>query len=307
MSDLSGKLPPLGTLVVFEAAVRLKSFSRAADECALSQASVSRQIRQLEENLSVQLFDRHRYDVTATEAGLQFYDTVRRALLELGTTADTLRKPAASGNQFTIYSDLSIAMNVLAPALEPLRQQFPDYSFNILSSYDPIEKAQAGFDLGLQTSIRAEHEFNHQTIANDIVFPVCSPELALSCKPEISARDLSKLNLLHLEYGYKNSMGWPEFLADFGVTFKRKPEQLVLSSYQVSLDVAEQGDGVVLGWARSVSNKLRDGKLVRLSELAVNIENGIVVHQRKNEKPHAISDAVIEIIQANLLDINGWL
>ncbi len=62
---------------------------------------------------------------------------------------------------------------------------------------------------------------------------------------------------------------------------------------------------MVLGWARSVNNKLADGKLVRLSELFVNIENGIVVHQRKYEKPHPISYAVVEIIQSSLFDIDG--
>lgn len=303
MSELSRKLPPLGTLVVFEAAARLQSFSQAADECALSQASVSRQIRQLEENLSVQLFERHRYDVTLTDAGRQFNATVSRSLHELGSTASALRKPANANKQFTIYSDLSIAMSVLAPMVESLKQHFPAYSFNLLSSYEPIEKTQAEFDLGLQTSIRSSTEFNTQTIANDMLFPVCSPEYANRCSNMNSAKALSELNLMHLEYEHKHSMGWHEFLVHFGVTFEKKPDQMVFSSYQVSLDVAQQGEGVVLGWARSVRNQLADGKLVRISELSVNVENGIVAHQRKFEQPHPIADEVIKLIQTSVQDV----
>jgi len=63
MSNFYRKLPPMNTLVAFEAAYRLKSFSRAADEIARSQASVSRKIRQLEDSLGVKLFDRQRHDV----------------------------------------------------------------------------------------------------------------------------------------------------------------------------------------------------------------------------------------------------
>jgi len=99
MTDLTRQLPPLGTLVVFEAAVRHRSFSRAADECALSQASVSRQMRQLEENLGVRLFDRQRYDVMPTSDGKTLYDSVRRSLSDLASTAKALRANAR-GLQF---------------------------------------------------------------------------------------------------------------------------------------------------------------------------------------------------------------
>jgi len=304
MSDLARKLPPLGTLVVFEAAVRLQSFSRAADECALSQASVSRQIRQLEEDLAVKLFNRHRYDVTPTEAGERLFASVQRSLFDLGSTADALRSPVSIDRQFTIYSDLSIATNVLAPLVDGLRQQFPDHSFNVLSSFDPIDKTQAHFDLGLQPGIQANSDFSIRTIANDLVFPVCSPEFAQSCKAALSARDISQLNLLHFEYDGINGIGWPEFLANFNIAFEKQPNQMVFSSYQVSLDVAEQGAGVVLGWARSVSSRLESGKLIRLSKLFVNIEDGIVVYQKKHEKPHPISDSVVELIESSLADID---
>jgi len=58
MTDLFRNLPPLNSLVAFEAALRHKSFTRAADELALSQASVSRRIRELEQYLGFKLFER---------------------------------------------------------------------------------------------------------------------------------------------------------------------------------------------------------------------------------------------------------
>lgn len=125
MSELSRQLPPLATLVVFEAAFRLESFSRAADECALSQASVSRQMRLLEENLGASLFERQRYNVLPTEAGVQFYAVVRRALLDLASTAAALRDTESGLGKFTIYSDLSVATSILAPLIGHFQQTFP--------------------------------------------------------------------------------------------------------------------------------------------------------------------------------------
>ena len=65
MSNLRRRLPPMNTLTAFEAAYRLGSFSRAAEELALSQSSVSRLVRQLEELIGERLFSRGRYDVHA--------------------------------------------------------------------------------------------------------------------------------------------------------------------------------------------------------------------------------------------------
>ena len=58
MVSLRSKLPPVNSLVVFEAAARLMNFTRAAQELSVTQAAVSRQIQLLEDHLGTQLFQR---------------------------------------------------------------------------------------------------------------------------------------------------------------------------------------------------------------------------------------------------------
>lgn len=58
MNTLGKTLPPLASLLPFEAAARLGSFSKAGDELHITQAAISRQIRGLEDNLGVKLFYR---------------------------------------------------------------------------------------------------------------------------------------------------------------------------------------------------------------------------------------------------------
>lgn len=300
MSKLARQLPPLSTLVVFESAVRLLSFSRAADECALSQASVSRQIRQLENNLDIRLFERQRYNVLPTEAGEKLYKSVQRALGDLAATATELRDSAAGQNLFTIYSDLSIATAVVAPLISRFQQLFPDTNFNILSSYEPIEHTRSSFDLGFQMGCRAEDLFDVETIADDLVFPVCSPQFAKSLKSDISAADLCEMPLLHLEYENKHNINWRQFLGEHNIRQCKPGKQLVFNSYQMCLDVAERGEGIALGWKRSVNARIAEGKLIRFTDLSLHVTVGISVYLRKHVDPHPLAIKVIEEVRASL-------
>ena len=300
MSEFSRKLPPLSTLVVFEAACRLRSFSRAADECALSQASISRQMKQLEDNLELKLFERHRYEVSPTDAGTRLYATVRHTLGDLARTAEELREQAQGRSSFTIYSDISIGTSVLAPLIGRIQALYPLVRFNIISSYDPIEQTRSSFDIAFQVGRRAEDIFDVETIADDVVFPVCSPQFAKQYKSRVTARKLSTLPLLHLEYENKQSIGWQEFLTHYRVRKIVSNDQLVFSAYQVSLDVAESGEGIALGWGRSVSSRIADGKLMRFTDLAVHVPDGISVYMRKRIDPHPLASEIIDVVRDNI-------
>ncbi|WP_260579426.1 LysR family transcriptional regulator [Vreelandella populi] len=91
MDNFIKSLPPLATLRPFEAAARLESFSRAADELHLTQAAISRQIRALEEDLGVMLFERRHRRVFLTREGREFGRTVSLALESIATGAQGLR------------------------------------------------------------------------------------------------------------------------------------------------------------------------------------------------------------------------
>lgn len=99
MPNLRSRLPPLGSLAAFEAACCHASFTRAAEELNLTQAPVSRQIRTLEEDLGILLFDRRRHDVALTTAGQRFAEIVNPAVLQIASAKDALPRDA---NEFTI-------------------------------------------------------------------------------------------------------------------------------------------------------------------------------------------------------------
>ena len=304
MPTIRRRLPPLSTLVVFEAAYRLRSFSRAADEVALSQASVSRQIIQLEKNLGISLFTRQRHDVMPTAEGETLAKTVQVALRELATTAEQLRSAGKDKKSFTIYSDISIASSLISPLIAIFQQQYPNLQLRVISSYEPIHLVSEDFDIGFQVGRIAEDQFDVEAIADDAVFPVCSPDFASRFPAAPSAVDIVKQPLLHLDdFGY----GWPDwrkFLALFRLKEPKPVEGLIFSSYQVCLEVAEQGEGIALGWARSVKSKIEDGKLVRIPGMVMPIPESIFIYRRKHANSNPIADQFIEKLRMSIEPVN---
>jgi len=302
MSELSRQLPPLGTLVVFDAAVRLGSFSLAADECALSQASVSRQIRQLEDNLGVRLFERLRHNVVPTTAGEEFATSVRHSLLELAASSTNLRSIANERASFTIFSDISLASSVINPLLFQFQQDYPETQFHILSTYEPIEKTTKAFDIGLQVGMFKNDLFDIEAIGDDQVYPVCSPTFAkkLGAIENLNANQLASLPLLHLDFENKDWPDWKEFLSTFNGRLPDSRTKLMFSSYQVILDVAERGEGIALGWDRSVANLISDGKLIRLTDMSIHQPNGICAYMRKHSQHHKFAHEIINKIRESI-------
>ena len=72
--------PSMSLLLVFEASARHESYTRAADELALSQSAVSRQVQALEEQLGAALFRRQGRSVKLTEVGRRYHSELRPAL-----------------------------------------------------------------------------------------------------------------------------------------------------------------------------------------------------------------------------------
>ena len=91
MPHLAAKLPPLRSLVAFEAAARLSSLTAAAAELKITREAVSRHIRALEAHLGVKLFYRVHRAVTLTAAGGKFHGIVRQSLADIAAGAGAIR------------------------------------------------------------------------------------------------------------------------------------------------------------------------------------------------------------------------
>lgn len=294
------RLPPLATLVPFESALRLGSFTRAADELSLSQASISRRIRELERDLGVPLFKRQRYDVRPTEEGEILGVTVRSVLQDLAASAERLRLRGDGSEQLTIFSDMSLGNALVAPCVGEFQRLHPKLSLRVLSSYEPIELIREGFDIGLQYGRWAEDRFSIEAIADDVIFPVCSPRFAKDLPTPATPVDVAAQPLLHLADVGRKWPDWRSFLAHFRLKEPKPIEGLTFNSYQICLDVAEQGDGIALGWGRSVKDRLNAGRLVRIEGLTMPLTNIVNVYRSKGAKQSPVAEQFVTMLRSKI-------
>ena len=149
---------PLNALRVFDAAARHLSFTRAADELAVTPAAVGQQIRALEDMLGVVLFRRTPKGLELTgeaEAGL---DALRQGFLQFEESVRAMQA-GQSSQSLTIAAPRDLTAKWLAPRLARYSQQAPDVRFTLVSADGGIDFTEANLDLAIfWTDGAGEHE-----------------------------------------------------------------------------------------------------------------------------------------------------
>lgn len=302
MSDFGRILPPLATLVPFEAAFRHCNFTRAARELHLSQATVSRRIRELEADLGVSLFDRQRYDVTPTADGELLAASVRLSLSELSATADLIRRRGLGNDSITILTSLSLATATVAPILGEFQRTHPDVNIRVLAGDDLVASTDQEFDLAIGYGPSESSRFTVDFIAEEAVFPVCSPTLAAQLPAVPTAADLARLPLLHVDYVDPGWTTWQDFLSSEMVGDFGDVKSVVFTSYQVCLDVAERDGGIALGWGRSVRPRLDAGTLVRVTGITIAHAGKINAYFPNRTAPNPHAAEFVALLKRSLAD-----
>ena len=259
---LKSRLPPLDPLIAFDAAARLLSFTRAAEELHLSQAAVSQQIRGLEESLGVRLFTRSHRAVQLTNEGREYQHTVAAMLKQLaGATLDIQQVGAA--RQLVIGCDQSFATQWLVPRLGTLRAELPDVTLRIIASDDDAECLARDVELSILHGDGNWPGFSAERLFDEEVFPVCSPAIAPAQADDDWAAWLLKAPLIDLADSHWNWMNWRLWLGGHDIDEPLASRSLQISSYPLVIDAACAGLGVALGWRYLVDDLVAAGRLVR--------------------------------------------
>ena len=306
MNLLGKTLPPLASLLPFEAAARLESFSRAADELHITQAAVSRQIRGLEDNLGVKLFYRRNRAVFLTREGRELGRVVSLALQSISEGAASLRA-SPQRNRVVLLCQLCEAFYWLMPRLATFHQQYPQIEIQVVTCTRPITQFNDPFDVALQypqieiqvvTCTRPITQFNdpfdvalqstrrasgaHALMftACDEVFPVCSPAYLCPEQP-LALPELATCTFLHHSSEPPHLMEWDEWLKAFGQSLARDARGVTFDSYPLMLQAAVEGHGMAMGWRRTASRLIESGALIRPCAESVFLPEAISVYRQQ--------------------------
>ncbi|WP_300059800.1 LysR substrate-binding domain-containing protein [uncultured Roseobacter sp.] len=293
-------LPPLSRLRPFEAAARLESFSRAAEELGMTQTAVSKQIAQLERELDTPLFDRRNRAVFLTDAGRRLGRVVSAALSEIATEMNALRGARLSG-ELILQCQLCEAFYWLMPRLARFHERHPGVELRVVTTLRPITEATEAFDVAMQTTGRPSGSHRLAFTAADEIFPVCAPELVAGRPLPLDPDALGAFALLSHRVVPQDWMDWAAWLEAVGVPPLREARVLPFDSYPMALQAAAMGQGVALGWSRTTQALIADGKLVRPCAEAVRRPEEISVFRGGGRHLHPDTDKLVRWLSDELL------
>ena len=266
MEPLRKLLPSLNSLVVFEAAGRLHSFTAAAQELHMTQAAVSYAIAGLEKRLGTALFRREHRRVRLTEAGARFHSDVTIGLSGIQRSAQALRA-LATGGHVTLSCSTAFAAFWMVPRMAQFREDLPHIDLRIQTADRDLDLVGEGIPLAIRGGNPSDWpSYVAEPLAPEEIFPVCGPGyLSGRTVPQVAA-DLLSHQLIHLEEPFRSAATWRDWFADTGIDGRRLTTGLQINDYVLVIQSVMAGQGVALGWRHLVGGLVDSGVLVRLTD-----------------------------------------
>src|ERR1700739_3408702 len=171
---MNSHLPPLGALRAFEAAARLMSFSKAADELHVTPAAVSHQIHALEQDLGVKLFHRMNRSIELTASARVLLPGLTEAFAGIQSSVRRLRAHNDTGT-LTVTASPSFAAKWLVLRLHRFQEQHPEVDVRISATDDVIDLTKGDFDIAISYGNGRYPGLVVELLLSNEVFPASRP------------------------------------------------------------------------------------------------------------------------------------
>ena len=251
---MSSRLPSLTALRMFEATARLGSFTKAAAELHVTQAAVSHQLRGLEEQLAIKLFQRSTRRLSLTPAGQRLlpavsdaFETLSRAVADIGRGEHLL----------SITTTPSFGARWLAPRLGRFATSNPDTDLSVRHSTAVLDLAREGLDFAIRWGRGQWPGVVSELIGPSAITLVAAPAYARRLGLKQPA-DVARATLLHEE----TREDWIEWLLVAGLDRAIAQRGIIFDDENALIQACLDGQGLAL-MARSLAEgDLKAGRLV---------------------------------------------
>jgi LysR family transcriptional regulator, glycine cleavage system transcriptional activator len=250
-------LPPLMAFRALEAAVRHRSYSRAAQELNVTHGAISQQIRRLEEQLGTPLFQRRGNGMEPLPTATRISSSTAAALALLQRAIDEAGPDQGLG-PLIISVEQGFARRWLLLRLSRLCETIGEQDLDLRLENRLVDFVGEGIDAAIRYGDGNWPGLEVASLSPVRFFPVCSPGFArIHSLTELT--DLYKLPLLRHTHPL---WSWPYWFHSLG--FPPPSNQgLMFDDSSLMLDAAAEGHGVALARDILVENDLKSGRLVR--------------------------------------------
>jgi LysR family glycine cleavage system transcriptional activator len=282
---LRSRLPPLNAVKAFEAAARLGSFTRAAEELNVTHGAISRQIRLLEDWLGIRLFVRTRRNPVPTRAGTDLLAEVGPALERVAAVSLRLQNNAPALGLLHVSALPTFAMRWLIPRLPEFQRDHPGLELRIVTASTPSEQFRMDVDAVITGPIR-QPGWVGKRFLGEARLPVLSPDLMKRC-PLRTPEDLERHTLLHAA---SLREAWPRWLAAANVPELKPSHDQVFEHFYFAIQAALEGLGVIMGPIALIADELRRGRLLApIGEPAMRTRGYVVYAPEPSSNASAIA------------------
>jgi LysR family glycine cleavage system transcriptional activator len=252
------RLPSLKFLKTFQVAAARESFKAAAEELFITPSAVSHQIKALEEQLGITLFDRGAHSLTLTEAGRSYLHHMDQVFARLEAVTEQLQIRYGR-NVVRLHIPPFFATEMLLPKLQTFLDAQPDTDVHINTLFAPLTTHAADADLSIVVGpAPSEGHACHKLFSQTFV-AACSPTL-LQRLPIDRVEDLNRHTLIVHE---ARRDGWQRWAETLGIQLR--PRKVVrFDTMYAAAQAAEHGVGVALVSSRLGNDRFTQGSLVKL-------------------------------------------
>jgi len=253
------RLPSLKFLKTFQVAARRESFKEAADELCITPSAVSHQVKALEAQLGLALFDRGAHSLMLTEAGNAYLQSLEAIFSRLESATEQLRLSFGRG-VVRLHIPPFFASEMLTPRLQTFMQMRPDMDIHINTVGGSLQSHPAEADLSVVVGPPPNEDVASYRLFEQAFVPACSPSLLQDAAID-TIDDLKDQTLLIHDARRDVWQRWAELNGRPAM----QPRNIVrFDTMQAVVQAAENGIGVGLVSTRLSSNRFKLGSLVKL-------------------------------------------
>lgn len=259
---MNRRLPSLNALRAFEAAARLGALNRAADELAVTEGAVSRQIRTLEDELGVALFRRVHRGVRLSPAGEALAASLRDAFETIRRGVDQVRSRPA---EIRVRVPPTFGTRWLLPRLASFEAANPELKVRVSILLDYMTPDDIEQDVGILIDDGRWPQDRLIPLFRERLTPVCSPAFLERIGQLDTPAAVRRAALLHTS----GSSDWLNWLEKAGFPDPDPEAGEIFDTMDMALRAAERGRGVAIADLSMIADDLALGRLVRASPITM--------------------------------------
>lgn len=274
--------PSLKFLKTFHIAAKHQSFKAAADELCITASAVSHQMKLLEGQLGLELFERGPRSLKLSEAGEYYLENIDVFFSRIESVTEQLRE-RYSRSVVRLQVTPFFASEVLLPNLNYFSQSHPEIDLQIMTRQTPRAEHASDADVSVIVGSGPWPDLKAVCLFAQSFVPACAPGML----PRLGIRKPADM-AAHTLIAHNTRLSlWNQWAATYGVD-ELKPKQLIrFDSMSAAVDAAETGVGIALVSTPLAAGRFAAGTLVKVlpAEIFTGESYFLVVRPEDHARP----------------------